>query len=135
MANEPALTREDREFIRQLVEQEFTEAAVSRDWARVLATLSPDVVYMPADHAPLHGHAAVREWFDQFPTIVSFTQPLEDLEGTGSMAVVRASFAVTVEVGGQRLSNSGKAIGWLVRDAAGTWVMKSVCWNWDRPLG
>ncbi len=96
---------------------------------------APDVAYMPADHGVLHGHAAVREWFEQFPTIVSFTQPLEHLDGGGGMAVARASFAVTVEVAGQQLSNTGKAIGWFVRDPAGAWMAKSVCWNWDRPLG
>jgi ketosteroid isomerase-like protein len=117
-----------------LIEQEWTDAFVARDWDRVLAMCSTDIVYMPADQPVLRGHAAMREWLDQFPRIISFTQPVDDVDGRHDLAVARVTFAVEVEVAGQRLANSGKAVGWLDRDATGRWVLKSVCWNWDRPL-
>jgi ketosteroid isomerase-like protein len=129
-----SLSPEDREAIRRMTEQEWTSAALARDWDRALALCSPDVVYMPADQPILRGHAELRNWFDQFPRILKFTQPLEDVEQEGNLAIARATFSATVEVSGQRAESTGKALCWLQRDSAGRWLIKAVCWNWDRPL-
>jgi len=128
------LSAEDRETIRRMTEQEWTAATLTRDWDRTLALCAPDVVYMPADQPILRGHAALRSWCDQFPRVLTFTQPLEDLEGQGNLAIARASFSAAIDVSGQRVGNTGKALCWLQRDAAGRWLIKAVCWSWDRSL-
>jgi ketosteroid isomerase-like protein len=128
------LTIEDRETIRRLTEEEWTQGAVARDWDRLLAMCAEDIAYMPADQPIVHGHAALRNWLEQFPPILRLTQPLVALEGHGIFAIARGTFEVTVDVGGQRIENTGKVLGWFQKDSSGRWLVKAVCWNWDRPL-
>ena len=129
------LTAEDRESIRSLTEDGWTAAFLAQNWDKALAMCAPDIVYMPADHPVLRGHAALRAWLDQFPRILKFAQPLEALEGQGALAIARGTFAVTVDVGGKPVENTGKVLCGLEKNASGRWVAKAVCWNWDRPLG
>ena len=128
------LTPEDRETIRTLTEQKWTAAGLERDWDKALALCAEDIVYMPADQSVLRGHPALRAWLDQFPPIVRFTQPLEEVEGQGNLAIGRATFAVTVDLAGQRVDNTGKVLCWFQKDTFGQWLVKAVCWNWDRPM-
>jgi ketosteroid isomerase-like protein len=128
------LTAEEHESIRRLTEDEWPAAALARDWDRLLALCSEDIRYMPADQPILHGHAALRAWFDQFPPIVKFTQPLEEVVGQGNMAMMHATFSVAIDVSGQRVENTGKALTWLSKGSSGRWLVNAVCWNWDRPL-
>jgi ketosteroid isomerase-like protein len=128
------LTVEDREAIRQFTEQEWTAATLARDWDRCLALCADDIMYMPADQPILRGHAALRDWLDKFPPIVEFTQPLEEVEGQNNLAIALATFSVAVDMAGQRVENSGKALCWLQKDSSGRWLAKAVCWNWDRSL-
>ena len=129
------LTAEDRESIRRMTEEGWTAAGLAQDWDKAIAMCAPDIVYMPADHPVLRGHAALRAWFDQFPRIVKFSQPLDALEGQGTLAMARGTFAVTVDVGGKLIENTGKVLVCWTKDDSGRWLAKAVCWNWDRPLG
>jgi ketosteroid isomerase-like protein len=129
-----ALSAEDRERLRTLTEEQWTAAALTRDWDKLLAMCAPDIVYMPADQPALPGHSALQAWLDQFPRIVKFTQPLEQVEGQGDLAVGRATFAITVEVAGKPVENTGKVLFWCQKEASSRWLVKAVCWNWDRPM-
>jgi ketosteroid isomerase-like protein len=91
-------------------------------------------MYMPADQPILRGHAALRDWLEKFPPIVEFTQPLEEVEGQNNLAIALARFSVAVDMAGQRVENTGKALCWLQKDSSGRWLAKAVCWNWDRSL-
>ena len=128
------LTPTDREAVRQIAEEQWTQAVLDRDWGKVLAMCTDDVVYMPADHPVLHGQAALRAWFDLFPRLEKFDQPLETIEGQGNLAMSRGSFAVVVDIKGTKVENTGKVLCGLQKDESGRWLVKAVCWNWDRPL-
>ena len=129
-----ALTPTDRETIRVIAEDHWTAALVNRDLDRLLALCAADVVYMPADHPALHGHAELRAWLAAFPPVASMTQPIEWLEGTSDHATARVSFTATLDVQGQRLQNSGKALCCLRKNDAGQWLVQSVCWNFDQTM-
>lgn len=62
-----SLTEQDRETLRSLIEQRWPAAILARDWDDALAMCAEDLVYMPADHTTLRGHAEFRAWIDQFP--------------------------------------------------------------------
>lgn len=128
------LTSEDCETIRSFTEQRWTAAALTRDWGKALAMCAPDVVYMPADQPVLHGHEQLRAWLNQLPPIVKFAQPLDSVEGNGNLASARNTFAVTVDISGKRVENTGKVLCWFQKDTSGQWLAKAVCWNWDRWL-
>ncbi len=131
--SDAALTPLDRESIRVLAEHQWTEALVSRDLNRLLSLCADDIVYMPADHAALRGHDELRQWLTAFPPIASMTQPVEWLDGTTVNATARASFTAALDVQGQRITQTGKALCCLSKNAAGQWLVTSVCWNFDQP--
>ena len=128
------LTSDDRAVLRALVEEQWTAAGLARDWDKALGMCAQDIVYMPSDHTTLRGHAAFREWLEQFPPIVKFTQRMEQVDGNANLAVTPVTFAATVEVGGQQVENTGKALVTYQKDSSGKWLVKSVCFNWDRPM-
>jgi ketosteroid isomerase-like protein len=134
MVTMTTLTTDDRNVIQRFTEAEWTTGMLTRDWSQILAMCADDIVYMPADHPVVRGHAALRAWLEQFPPIVRFSQPLGALEGQGDLAISHATFAVTVDIAGTPLENTGKVLCAWQRGASGQWLVKSVCWNWDRAL-
>jgi ketosteroid isomerase-like protein len=133
-ASSSALDADDRKTLRTLIEDEWTAGCVARDWDKVLAMCAEDIVYMPADQPALRGHAELRSWLDQFPPILTFTQPLEELEGDAGLAVARATFRGTIAVGQDEVPVSGKVLCSLRKAPTGAWLARRVCWNWDRPM-
>src|SRR5688572_26914896 len=129
-----ALTDEDRQFIRDAFEQRWTRAILARNWPQALALCAPDVVYMAADQPVVTGHEALRAFLDQFPPVAEFAQPLEAIDGQGTIAVGRGTFSAAIDVAGTRVSNTGKVLCWFQKDGAERWQVKGVCWNWDRPM-
>lgn len=127
------LTAEDRESVRHLVEVGWPAAVRARDWDKALAICAPDIVYMPADHPALHGHAALRAWLDLFPPILHFKQSLEAVDGDRQLAIARGSFTAAVDAAGHPMERVGKFLSGWRHDAAGRWVLQTLCWSWDQP--
>lgn len=134
MSASSTLTPDDVEQIRAMGEEHWVRASLARDWDKTLALCAPDIVYMPPDQPALHGHRALREWLEQFPTILEFAQPVEAIEGYADMAICRATFTATVDGGGKQLRNTGKVLVFLQKDTLGRWLVKTVCFNWDQPM-
>ena len=131
--SDAALTPIDHATIRTLAEHHWTTALVNRDLDQLLALCADDIVYMPADHGVLRGHDQLRAWLAAFPPIASMTQPIEWLGGTTTNATVRVSFTAALDVEGQRVTQTGKALSCLRKNDAGQWLVTSVCWNFDQP--
>jgi ketosteroid isomerase-like protein len=130
-----ALTADDHDRIKHLGEVQWTQALVAGDTEQVLGLCTDDIVYMPADHPALRGRDAFRQWLRAFPKVVRMSQPMHAIEGAGGVAMAEATFDVTLDVNGQHVNGSGKALCQLRKDAAGQWLVKSVCWNFDQPTG
>jgi ketosteroid isomerase-like protein len=128
------LTSDDRDRIKHLGEVEWTRALESGDAAQVLALCADDIVYMPADHPALHGHAELRQWLGTFPRVVRISQPMHSIEIAGDVAMAEATFDATLDVNGQPVAATGKAMCRLRKNAAGQWQVKTVCWNLDQPM-
>jgi ketosteroid isomerase-like protein len=132
---ETALIPDDRDRIKHLGEVEWTRALESGDVEQLLRLCADDIVYMPADHPVLHGHAELRQWLSTFPKIVRMSQPMHSIEIAGNVAMAEATFDATLDVDGQRMAATGKAMCRLRKNAAGQWQVKTVCWNFDQPVG
>jgi ketosteroid isomerase-like protein len=128
------LTSDDRDRIKHIGEVEWTRALESGDAAQVLALCADDIVYMPADHPALHGHAELRQWLSTFPKVVRMRQPMHSIEVAGDVAMAEATFEAALEMNGQPLAATGKAMCRLRKNAAGQWQVKTVCWNLDQPM-
>ena len=129
-----ALTDRDKQFIREAFETRWTQSIMARNWPQALALCASDVVYMAADQPIVKGHDALRAFLDQFPPVARLTQPLEAVDGQGTIAVGQGTFSATVEIGGKAVDNTGKVLCWFKKDAADQWQVKGVCWNWDKPM-
>lgn len=128
---ESLLNADDREFIRKLIEIEWPAAMRARDWDKLLASCSQDIVYMPPDHPVLYGHVYFRKWLDQLPSIKAFVQTLKEIDIQAPLAITRSSFSITIEISGQSILQTGNVLGWLHRSNSGRWLTKSVCFNYD----
>ncbi len=128
-----ALDSQDVEAIRKLAEDEWTQAALARDWDKSLSLCSDDIVYMAPDQPVIRGHAELRKFLEQFPTISAFTQSVE-LVGGRALAVACFTGALTVEIGGKNVVNTVKGVGYFQKQATGGWLVTAVCFNWDNPM-
>jgi len=129
-----ALSAEDRESIRVIVEERWTEGIVNRQWQQLMSNCDPHIVYMPMDNRALSGHDALTTWLYAFPRIVRLRQPLVAVDGRGDIAIARASFVATIDKGGTHVSGEGKVLCSLRKTPEGQWLVTAICWNWDHPL-
>ena len=128
-----ALTDQDRGEIRELVEQKWVAAGLSRDWGATMALCTEEFVYMPPDHPVLHGKEEAKAWLDGFPDIKTFSQEVVDVVGDTELAVGRFSVEFSVEVDGQEVAGVAKGIASMSKQS-GEWLFTAVCFNWDAPL-
>ena len=132
------LTDQDRDEIREVVEQKWVAAGLARDWGASMALCTEDFVYMPQDNPVLHGKAEAQGWLDGFPDLKTFSQEVVDISGDADLgvplnAVARVTFEVSFEADGQEVSGVGKGLAAMSRQS-GEWLMSAVCFNWDAPL-
>lgn len=127
------LTDADRIRLRQMTEQEWVAAASAADWEACVALCSNDVEYMPPDSPGLRGHDELRGFLEAFPTIVDFSQSIQTVSGTSDLAVLRGSFAVTVEAEDGQVSGEGKVLATAAKTGE-DWEFSAVCFNWNAPL-
>ena len=127
------LTDQDRNEMRELIEDKWVAGGLARDWDASMALCTEDFVYMPQDNPVLHGKAEAQGWLDGFPDLKTFSQEVVDISGDTESAVVRVTFRVSFEADGQEISGVGKGLAAMSRQS-GEWLMSAVCFNWDTPL-
>jgi ketosteroid isomerase-like protein len=129
-----ALTAQDRESLRDLIERRWVAAGLARDSGAMAAMCTDDVEYFPPDQPSFAGRAALQAFFDGFPPIVRFTQSFGEVEGDGKRAVARCRFAVTLDAAGQPVENTGKFVCAFEKQTSGEWLVKYCSFNFDRPM-
>ena len=127
------LTDQDRNEMRELIEEKWVAGGLARDWDASMALCTEDFVYMPQDNPVLHGKAEAQGWLDGFPDLKTFSQEVVDISGDRELAVVSCTFKVGFEAEGQEISGVGKGLAAMSRQS-GEWLMSAVCFNWDTPL-
>ena len=127
------LTDQDRNEMRELIEEKWVAGGLARDWDASMALCTEDFVYMPQDNPVLHGKAEAQGWLDGFPDLKTFSQEVVDISGDRELAVVRCTFKVGFEADGQEISGGGKGLAAMSRQS-GEGLMSAVCFNWDTPL-
>lgn len=128
------LTEADRDTLRWMTEEEWGEAALASEWDRTLALCSGDIDYMQPDGPALRGHEELRAFLEGFPTIVAFSQSVQRIEGSGDQAVLRGTFALTVEAEEGETTGEGKFLATAAK-IGDDWKFATVCFNWDAPFG
>ncbi len=115
----------------------YGAAWLANDRAAVLATLAEDVVLMPSGMAPIEGHAAAEAfwWPDDgsTTTITGYESAIEDVRGSGGVAVVRArsSMTFTWKKGGEasEQTSGSMSLSVLERGDDGRWRITVRMWG------
>lgn len=127
------LTDGDQTRLREMIEEVWVEAAITKNWAAAMAVCSEDLAYMPQDHPTLHGRDEATSYLEGFPAILRMTQSVESVTGDRGLAVFRGTFEASIENEGEEVDGTGKFLGTASKDS-GEWLFTAVCFNWDAPL-
>jgi ketosteroid isomerase-like protein len=84
----------------------------------------------------VEGRDAIREWMAGMPTLTDFTAPVVEVVGYGDLAYVRGTFEVTMSGPGLPgvMTERGKYLSILRKQADGTWKLAIDIWNSDLPI-
>ncbi len=127
---------EDRAASHRL-DSAFVRAWLQDDTAAVLATLTPDVVLMPAGQRPLQGDSAIRAfWWPKDGSrtrITDFQYTVDEMDGTPTLAYVRGhgSLSFTYEKDTVRLQQTSRNMVLTVaaKQDDGSWRIRQRMWG------
>jgi uncharacterized protein (TIGR02246 family) len=126
----------DTQSIKQVGEQEV-RAFNAGDIEGNLATLTKDVVMMPAGERLLTGTDAVRSWLrrfhDQYTINVRYTESHIDVAGDWAIQRYSTLSTVAPKKVGKPMEDRGKGIHIYRRQPDGSWLIAQDIWNSDSP--
>jgi uncharacterized protein (TIGR02246 family) len=132
----PGFAAEDRAAIEEIAAR-YLATARAGDWDGWTDLWTEDAVYMVPDAPSLVGKAEIRASLDVFAgPPMEMTLDLQAADGVGKWAWGRGSFtfamAATEEMPEMRMEGSFLWV--LEKQADGTWLIDSECYNSDAPL-
>jgi ketosteroid isomerase-like protein len=131
----PGLSEEDVAAIRTVMEA-GAEAEEAGDWAALVALGTEDFVWMPPNVEILEGRAAIIAFVEESglqiqESLVSATE----IDGRGDLAYFRATYRLRMSFGdAEPITDVGKWIAILRKQADGSWLHSAWIWNSDLPL-
>lgn len=125
------LSEADLAAIAQL-RTDFVEVTLARDFDGVLASRAEDAVWMPPNAPLLVGKAKIRAFLEAGPTPTAFVLTPGRTEG-GDVAYERGRYAYSTVIGADTVSESGKYLVILRRQADNSWRIAVDIWNTDAP--
>ena len=131
----PEFTAADRAAIDEMAARYLTTARAG-DWEAWTDLWTADAVYMNPDAPPLVGKAEIRGSVDVFPNPPSEMRvTLRDADGGGKWAWARGSFvfAMAATEGMPEMRMEGSFLWVLEKQADGSWLIDSECYNSDVP--
>ena len=117
------------------VTQEYRDAWLANDAARVMATLTPGAILLPSGLSPIEGQAAIRRfWFPTngpSTTVIAMELVIEEVSGSGDLAFVRGHGALTFETTGADAPTSLRStfLNILRRQPDGRWLIDRRMWS------
>ena len=126
------LSAADSTALRAIAERDAA-MVLARDFAAMSAGYTADAVRMPPNSPALAGRVAILASLEQMPPITTFTFQLRDLQGDGEIAYMRAAWSISLTPPGtsQAVSDSGKILVVLRKQADGSWLRVADAWNSD----
>jgi uncharacterized protein (TIGR02246 family) len=110
----------------------YFDAAISGDASRWAALYANDAVIMPPGSATVEGRGAIETWLRALPVAVTQAEGnAVEVDGTGDLAYVRGTYAMTMQVPGVRqpVRQGGKFLQIYTRQPDRTWLLARDIWN------
>jgi len=136
-APEPATDPQaDMDAVRALADQELATASTG-DPAAFANMLTADAVLMPPNE-PARTGVAIQQWLQDFMAAVTVSDARyqhDEVTVHGDVAIHRYSFSwtITPKAGGAPVTETGKGIHIMHRQADGSWRIARDVWNTDAP--
>jgi uncharacterized protein (TIGR02246 family) len=127
------LTDEDRNAMRTRV-ADLDKAMLAADWSGAAAIYTEDGMVLPPNAPAAQGRAAIEKLFSGFPKASAFQQRVEEIEGHGDLAYIRATYDVTImpSPGRAPIKDRGKVLAVWRKQADGSWLVTRAAWNSDQ---
>ena len=110
----------------------YAEAMRANDWVEVARFFTPDAIRMPPNEPMHEGRDDIIAWLSRV-SISDYSVSLEQIQGTGIMAYVRARYTITLTPKGATTSvtDAGKAVELWTKGSDRIWRIASAIWNSD----
>ncbi len=114
----------------------WVQVLLAGDWAAAAAWLTEDAVWMPPNNAVVRGRAAIEARLAEVGTITAFTATSVETDGRDGLAYDWVSYSITFRRVGmtEPITNTGKGLVVMRKQADGSWQANRVIWNSDLPL-
>jgi uncharacterized protein (TIGR02246 family) len=128
------ITQADRDAI-DAVRDSFEQAVLAGDVEGTLATYTDDAVEMPPNMPIRNGQSAIRDAAEEAPQMSSFSLTPVETDGVGDLAYDRGTYTGTVSMAGmpEPMTETGKYLVLLKKQADGSWLISTAIWNSDTP--
>jgi uncharacterized protein (TIGR02246 family) len=121
------------------VTQEYVDAWLANDPARVMATLTPDAVILPSGLAAIAGERNIRSfwWPSNGPrtTVTAMQLDVDEVIGDGAVAIVRGRglLRYRTDADARETTVTSWFINVVARQADGRWLIARRAWSDRRP--
>lgn len=116
----------------------YVTAINSNDAAKVMETVTQDIVYLPPHEKALFGKDAVRSWvqayFDAYATKWEKTSVEFIVSGDWAFEHYHYKSTDTPKAGGEAVTDEGKGINIYHKDSDGVWRVARDAWSSDTPV-
>ena len=113
----------------------YVSTALAADWDAWASQLTDDAVFLQPNGPAVEGRAAIRQWATGFTGMATFTAPVAEISGAGSVAYARGTYTFAMgPKAADQTSDTGKWLTVYERQADGSWLIKRNIWNSDRLL-
>ncbi len=125
------LSEEDVEAIRSTREA-YVQAVLAGDSAATVAQFTEDAVLMPPNQPLVEGRSDIGAWYASF-TVTELTVTEAQVDGRDRLAYDRGTYSVTFSTEGmpEAVSDTGKYVHILRKQADGSWLWAVAIWNSD----
>jgi ketosteroid isomerase-like protein len=128
----PTFTDADRQAI-QAASDQFVQYVLAKNWDAQSQLYTEDAVVMPANHAPVVGRAAIRDFMATFPPVTALALTNEEIDGGGDVAYVRGRYVMTLAIE-DTPTDTGKYVEIRRRQPDGTWKFAVDMFSSNIPL-
>ncbi|KPK82020.1 MAG: hypothetical protein AMS25_03810 [Gemmatimonas sp. SM23_52] len=129
------LSEEDVAAIRA-ANDAWIQAFGDNDDAALVALYSDDAVIMPPNESVIEGQAAIQTYYEaDAVTVTEYSESILEIDGRDGLAYIRGTSSMAgIDEAGQPVTESGKYLVILRKQADGSWLITHEIWNSDQPL-